>query len=302
CPTDQGATQSCVASMVYSPDGRTLAIGGAGQIRLWNVTDPTNPAPLDPLTDRVKCPAFTLPGESDDCVFSSVAYSPDGRTLVAIRGHNKIRLWNVADPARPPAELPGDLGALMSMAFSPDGRTLATGSAGRIRLWNVTDFSHPAVLSELTIPGQGYVPSMAFSPDSRTLAGGDILKLWNVIDPAHPTLLAELVGHPQGTMLVVFSPNRHILVSRGYADGIRLWNVTNPNHPSPLGKLSSSEFLDIAVFSPDGRTLATIGDTIGLWEMNVDHAIRTICTRHGNLTREEWQQYIPDLPYTPACP
>src|SRR5262249_62095819 len=111
-----------------------------------------------------------------------------------------------------------------------------------------------------------------------------------------------LVCPPQGSMLVVFSPSRRILVSHGYADGIRLWNVTDSTHPSPLGKLSSSEFLDIAVFSPDGRTLATVGDTIGLWEMNVDHAIRTICARRGNLTREEWQQYISDLPYNPVCP
>jgi WD40 repeat protein len=300
CPIDQGAIQSCVTSMAYSPDGRTLAIGGAGKIRLWNVADPTNPTPLTPLTDRAKCPTSTLPGEADDCVFSSVAFSPDGRTLVAIRGHNRILLWSVADPTRLRAELSVD--SLMSFAFSPDSRTLVTGSAGKIRLWNVTDFAHPAVLSELTIPGEGYVPSIAFSPDGRTLAGGDILKLWNVVDPAHPTPLAELVGHPQGTMLVVFSPNRSILVSRGYADGIRLWNVTDSNHPSPLGKLYSSEFFDIAVFSPDGRTLATIGDTIGLWEMNVDHAIRAICVKHGNLTREEWKQYISDLPYNPACP
>lgn len=100
---------------------------------------------------------------------------------------------------------------------------------------------------------------------------------------------------------VVFSPDRHTLASVG-RDAIRLWNVTDPTHPAPLGELTiQNDVIGPVVFSPDGRTLASAGNTVGLWELNLDQAIRKICATSGNLTREQWQQYIPDLPYNPSC-
>jgi conflict system STAND superfamily ATPase/WD40 domain-containing protein len=61
---------SSVFSVVFSPDGHTLATGSNDQtVRLWNVTDPAHPTPLGP----------PLTGHTNS-VFS-VAFSPDGHTL-----------------------------------------------------------------------------------------------------------------------------------------------------------------------------------------------------------------------------
>ncbi len=107
----------------------------------------------------------------------SVAFSPDGHTLAAGSGDDKIWLWNVTDPAHPSQigqPLTGPTGAVDSVAFSPDGHTLAAGSADdKIWLWNVTDPAQATLTGERPLTGTGNVVwTVAFSPDGHTLAAG----------------------------------------------------------------------------------------------------------------------------------
>jgi WD40 repeat protein len=113
----------------FAPDGRTLAVGDAAGVRLWNATRPEAPASLgQPLT-------------GSGSKVTSVAFSPGGQTIAAGSADDTVHRWNMARPQRPyPLGLPlaGPSNSVMSMAFGPDGRRLAAGNAdGAVNLWSL---------------------------------------------------------------------------------------------------------------------------------------------------------------------
>ena len=68
---------------------------------------------------------------------SSVAFSPDGKTLASGREDDTVRLWDVATGRPIGSPLTAHTGRV-SVAFSSDGKTLASGGFdGTVRLWEV---------------------------------------------------------------------------------------------------------------------------------------------------------------------
>ena len=101
-----------VESIVFSPDGRTIASGsGDTTIRLWDADTGKHLRKLEGHTDSVE----------------SVAFSPDGRIIASGSWDGTIRLW-ASDSGKTLRKLKGHTDSVESVAFSPDGRTLATGS------------------------------------------------------------------------------------------------------------------------------------------------------------------------------
>lgn len=292
-------------SMAFSPDGRTLAVRtGHHALYLWNVTDPAHPALAgSPLTLRTRFAGA-----------DSLAYSPDGRTLATAYDDRTIQLWDVRDPSRAVplgAPLTGHKGYVNALAFSPDGSVLASGGAdSTVRLWNVSDPRHVTRLGKLLKGHAGPVNSLLYSPDGRTLASGgddDSVRLWDVSDPRAATAQGSpLTGHSEAVVSLTFSEDGHTLASGGDDNTVRLWNVARPSDASPIGQAMSpnAKTGNFLSFSPTSHMLGVSSgsDTVRLWNLNVDQAIRRVCsTTQGVLTRDKWDEYLPRLSYEPPC-
>ena len=123
--------------LTFSPDGKTVAFGSLGEIHLWNTE--TGDELNIPLIDWTR-----VDWEADINNISHVntlAFSPDGTTLVSGTDQGEIQTWDVATGealaviAKPTEH--ENLGHISALSFSPDGTLLTAGSHSQIDLWEV---------------------------------------------------------------------------------------------------------------------------------------------------------------------
>ena len=214
-----------------------------------------------------------LTGDTDR--IHSMAFSPDGNTLVSGSYDGTVRLWDVAAHRQIGGPLAGHDGQIYSVAFSPDGRVVASGADdGTVRLWDVA--THRQIGGPLA-GHDGEIYSVAFSPDGKVVASGaddGMVRLWDVA--THRQIGAPPPGHDGEINSVAFSPDGKILAT-GAADGtVRLWDVaTRRQIGAPLAGLDDE--INSVAFSPDGKTLATgaADGTIRFWDVATQQMARS---------------------------
>jgi WD40 repeat protein len=243
-----------ISSVVFSLQGDLVASTGSGQVRLWDA--------------RTHAEVGKARDSHEDV--SSLAFSPDGRTLTAVGIPGTIKVWDVSGGKALEASSSG--GAASDLAISPDGRFVALVRGdpavyppvpgGTIEIWDATTRTRLGA----QIPPSPYAAHVAFNPDSRILASSGFMfdpdraretpqiRLWDV---ATRKPLGEAVR--TGTVdpsPIAFAQGGKLLASASKA-AIALWEVPTLRRLRTIrGKLD--HVISIAS-SPDGKMLAWAG-------------------------------------------
>ncbi|MFC9437339.1 hypothetical protein [Nocardia sp. NPDC057030] len=285
------------AHVVLRPDGTLLVTAGGGEVRLWDLTDPTRPAPIGAL------PGTDLSGP--------LAIDPAGKRLLTGVDHRSLRLWDIADPnrARALGQLPaGPARELESAVFAPDRPLIAAADDdSRIHLWDITDPAAPVQTS--VDAGGANVRSLVFTPGGRTLFGADdhgMIRAWDVTDPARVRDLASIRAHSAAVRTLAMDRSGHRLASGGDDQTARVWDIADPSDIQALGEPIAAEvgWTWFLRFDPgDESRLLGIGDELSaLWYTDPDVFAGKLCdSAAAQIDERTWRELLPSVDFVSTC-
>ncbi len=228
------------AQLAFSPDGKRIALGVSGNIRVWNTV----------ITDQD--------------VFLNIPLTED--VPVNENGNGEL-------PRGLPRHGLRHLAAEIStLIFTPDGKKLISGAMnGQVQMWDAEtgvplapflEGDDPAsMIDGNRISFRDAITALAYVADKGLLAIGSY-RGTRLLGRHRQIGLKEI---PYGARRLVFSPDRTVLVV-AFSNRIELWDLATGDKLTTLA--GHTALVDTLLFSPDGKTLVSAGrdGTILLWD------------------------------------
>jgi RNA polymerase sigma factor (sigma-70 family) len=283
--------QHCIAC---SPDGKTLATLTESSLTLW-----------DAATGEQRRTVL-LRGSKPTGFRGRLLFAPDGRRIAAFVGDEALAIWDI-NTGQELIHLPKHDKPIVCFDFTPDGKNILTAVGSRteeiaLRRWNSATGKE---LGTARIPATERPPwlrPLAFSPDGKSIAleeaatakrvEGDVthvsteyrLYLANV---ATGRELRRLDATSEVVWSAAFSRDGRLVACQRMDGSAGVWETATglarfiargyPGNSRPDG-------IATLAFTPDGKKLATVGDSgaIHLWDVEFGREILANVHAHND--------------------
>jgi WD40 repeat protein len=250
-----------------------------------------------------------------------IELSPDGRIAVLATGYGRALAWRLETGDE--IFTVGHDDVVFEAAFSPDGSRFATASGDRsVRVWD----AHTGNLLTAPLYHEEPVGHLDFSSERMwlaTITRNEIVRVWDLeTGPKYPHEFVNRVAfHPDGKHVMTvsdfevkvwdiaswtsvslspqhqiyhasISPDGHRLATASEDGLVRIWN---PTTGSELQSLRHGRRVRQAVFSRDGRKLASAGQVADRQEV----AIWDLATGSKSLILPHGTSYLTQIEFSP---
>jgi len=268
-----------IRSLVFTPDGKKLIVGGYHELLVW-----------DPGTGTLEARVRTRAERTN-----AMVWLRDGKTLAVAGGRpgqeGDVRLYRFDwlrrgtapqtwDGTRAQAgvlvrELLETADEVLCLALSADGRRLAAGGCDRsIRVW---DMDADGKLLGTIENHADWVLGLAFSPDGKYLLSASRDKTAKVWDLTANEALLTMPAHQAAVYTVLARPDGKIAASAGEDNQIRLWTLNNEG--KTVRNLSGhSKAILRLMHHPSKPWLISAGadKTVRIWDAEKGQTLRTL--------------------------
>jgi WD40 repeat protein len=261
-------------AVAFAPDSKTWATSSEKSVHIWGL------GKIRPHLQFVDAPAL----------IRSLAFSPDGRKLVAGLNDGSVTTWDSADREKAPTASRPSNQSVDVLAYAPDSRSIAIG--GTDRTVRILDADTGAV--RLTLRGHRKgITGLAFSPDGKVLAaaadGEPALFVWNVANGevvSNPTLPDASSG--EGLACLAFSPDGKALFAGGDR-GVITFDMTEghrpPSHVGRGGSKPGKERATLKGHTVEVKSLAFVDGGSKLVSRSFDGMVKVWDLLDGNRDR-----------------
>jgi WD40 repeat protein len=302
-----------VESVLFSPDGRTLAsCGWDCAVRLWDLTRQAAEPDYQPMVlphDSVRLAmAFSPDGnllaatgaesvavwhckrtatrpllEQRSATYRAVAFSPDSRMLALAGDDRVVRLLEIPS-GRILAALVGHEDIVRNAIFSRDGRRLITSTQfGEILVW---DPASRVKVGTIRARGSEMMQTATLSPDGQTLAISGLSfspREVLLLDSETGVVKQRLAGHAKGINSISYTADGRVLATGGVDQCIKLWDVESGRELSTIS--DGAGWIKSVALSPDGHYLAHSGQDlmVRIREVNANASLPAAASNRSSI-------------------